>query len=116
MTLSRSPTASPPTPVPTPAPSETTPEPTPSTDGTTQAPVPGSQENGNKPGDGQSNGGTTTKGTDQAETTSPAGSTSVDHQGAALAHTGSTTLPLLGEATLLLITGVSLALTKRAKA
>lgn len=54
--------------------------------------------------------------TTQAETKTPAGSTSVNHQGAALAHTGSTTLPLLGGATLLLIAGSGLALTKRAKA
>lgn len=46
----------------------------------------------------------------------PAGSTSVTHQGAALAHTGALTLPLLGGASLLLIAGASLALTKRTKA
>ena len=102
----------PPTPVPTPAPSETTPEPTPAPNGTTEAPIPGSQDE-NKPGNGQGNGGTTTKGTDQAETKTPAGSTSVTHQGAALAHTGSTTLPLLGGAALLLAVGSGLALTKR---
>lgn len=111
-----------------PTPGETTPAPAPSTPGdatptpdgttpapgvTTETPIPDSHENGNKTGDGQSNGGTTTKGTDQAGTTSPAGSTSVDHQGAALAHTGSTTLPLLGGAALLLAVGSSLALTKR---
>lgn len=130
-----------PAPAPTPNPSETTPAPinptpdettpapapsppgdaTPTPDGTTpapsvttEAPTPGSQEN--KPGDGQGNGGTTAKGTDQAGTTSANGSTPVNHQGAALAHTGSTTLPLLGGATLLLIAGAGLALTKRAKA
>ena len=102
----------PPTPVPTPAPSETTPEPTPAPNGTTEAPIPGSQDE-NKPGNGQGNGGTTTKGTDQAGTKTPAGSTSVTHQGAALAHTGSTTLPLLGGAALLLAVGSGLALTKR---
>ena len=111
-----------------PTPGETTPAPAPSTPGdatptpdettpapgvTTEAPIPGSQENGNKPGDGQGNGGATPKGTDQAGTTSPVGSTSVDHQGAALAHTGSTTLPLLGGAALLLAVGSGLALTKR---
>lgn len=113
-----------------PTPGETTPAPVPSTPGTpgdttptpdgttpapsvtTEAPTPGSQD-GNKPGDGQGNGGTTAKGTDQAGTKTPAGSTSVDHQGAALAHTGSTTLPLLGGATLLLAVGSGLALTKR---
>ena len=105
------------TPAPAPStpgtPGDATTDPTPSTDGTTQAPSPDSQENENKPGDGQGNGGATSKGTDQAETTSPAGSTSVDHQGAALAHTGSVTLPLLGGAALLLAVGSGLALTKR---
>ena len=108
------------TPAPAPStpgtPGDATTDPTPSTDGTTQAPSPDSHENENKPGDGQSNGGATPKGTDQAGTKTPAGSTSVDHQGTALAHTGSTTLPLLGGATLLLIAGAGLALTKRAKA
>ena len=105
------------TPAPAPStPGDATTDPTPSTDKTTQAPSPDSHENGNKPGDGQGNSGTTTKGTDQAGTKTPAGSTSVDHQGAALAHTGSTTLPLLGGATLLLVAGAGLALTKRAKA
>ena len=111
----------------TPAPAPSTPDtpgdaatdPTPAPSGTTKAPSPDSHENGNKPGD--QNG--TTNGTDsgngqgnnQAETKTPAGSTSVNHQGAALAHTGSTTLPLLGGATLLLVAGAGLALTKRAK-
>lgn len=108
------------TPAPAPStpgtPGDATTDPTPSTDGTTQAPSPDSHENGNKPGDGQGNGGATPNGNNQAGTKTPAGSTSVDHQGAALAHTGSTTLPLLGGATLLLIAGASLALTKRAKA
>lgn len=94
----------------TPTPGETTP----STDGTTQAPSPDSHENGNKPGDGQGNGGTTTKGTNQTGTKTPATSTSVDHQEAALAHTGSTTLPLLGGAALLLAVGSGLALKRRA--
>ena len=105
------------TPAPAPStpgtPGDVTTDPTPSTDGTTQAPSPDSHENENKPGDGQSNGGATPKGIDQAGTTSPVGSTSVDHQGAALAHTGSTTLPLLGGAALLLAVGSGLALTKR---
>lgn len=105
------------TPAPAPStPGDATTDPTPSTDGTTQAPSPDSHENENKPGDGQGNGGATPKGTDQAGTKSPAGSTSVDHQGAALAHTGSVTLPLLGGAALLLAVGSGLALTKRAKA
>ena len=113
------------TPAPAPStPGEATTDPTPSTDGTTQAPSPDSHENGNKPGDqnGTDNGSTNgTKngngqGDNQAGTKTPATSTSVDHQGTALAHTGSTTLPLLGGATLLLIAGASLALTKRAKA
>ena len=119
-----------PTPI-NPTPGETTPAPAPSTPGdatptpdgttpapgvTTEAPIPGSQKNGNKPGDEQGNGGTTTKGTDQAGTKSPATSTSVNHQGTALAHTGSTTLPLLGGAALLLAVGSGLALTKRTKA
>lgn len=111
------------TPAPTPStPGNATTDPTPSTDGTTQAPngtteapIPGSQDE-NKPDDGQGNGGTTTKSTDQAGTKTPAGSTSVTHQGAALAHTGALTLPLLGGATLLLAAGTGLALTKRAKA
>lgn len=95
------------TPAPAPStPGDVTTDPTPSTDGTTQAPVPGSQENENKPGDGQDTG--------QAGTKTPAGSTSVDHQGAALAHTGSTTLPLLGGAALLLAVGSGLALKRRA--
>lgn len=111
-----------------PTPGETTPAPAPSTPGTpgdattdptpapsaaTESPSPDSHENGNKTGDGQGNGGTTPKGTDQAGTKSPAGSTSVGHQGATLAHTGSTTLPLLGGAALLLAVGSGLALIKR---
>ena len=102
------------TPAPAPStPGDATTDPTPSTDGTTQAPSPDSHENGNKTGDGQGNGGATPKGTDQAGTKTPAGSTSVDHQWAALAHTGSVTLPLLGGAALLLAVGSGLALTKR---
>lgn len=99
------------TPAPAPStPGDATTDPTPSTDGTTQAPSPDSHENGNKPGD--------QNGTDNGQdahhaSKSPAGSTSVDHQGAALAHTGSTTLPLLGGAALLLAVGSGLALTKR---
>ena len=108
------------TPAPTPStPSEATTDPTPAPSGTTEAPVPGSQENGDKNGKGGSTNGTNSgngQDTNQAETKTPAGSTSVNHQGAALAHTGSTTLPLLGGASLLLIAGASLALTKRAKA
>ena len=53
------------------------------------------------------------QGNNQAGSKAPAGSTSVDHQGAALAHTGSATLPLLGGAALLLTAGLGLALTKR---
>ena len=120
-------------PAPTPNPSETTPAPvvptpgettsapapsipgdaTPTPDGTTpapsvttEAPTPDSHENGNTP-EGQNS-----QGTNHASK-SPAGSTSVDHQGAALAHTGSVTLPLLGGAALLLAVGSGLALTKR---
>lgn len=112
---------------PTPAPStpgDATPTPdgtTPAPGGTTEAPSPDSHENGNKPGEqnGTDNGSTNSnkdgngQGNTQAETTSPAGSTSVGHQGTALAHTGSTTLPLLGGAALLLAVGSGLALTKR---
>ena len=109
-----------------PTPGETTPAPAPSTPGdatptpdgttpapgvTTEAPIPGSQDE-NKTGNGQGD----NVGNNHAGTTSPAESTSVDHQGAALAHTGSTTLPLLGGATLLLVAGAGLALTKRTKA
>lgn len=102
------------TPAPAPStPGEATTDPTPAPSGTTEAPTPDSHENGNTPGDGQGNGGATPKGTDQAGTKTPAGSTTVDHQGAALAHTGSTTLPLLGGAALLLAVGSGLALTKR---
>ena len=112
-----------------PTPGETTPAPAPSTpgdatptpDGTTPAPSPDSHENGNKPEDqnGTDNGSTNGikngngQGSNQAGTKTPAGSTSVDHQGAALAHTGSVTLPLLGGATLLLAVGSGLTLTKR---
>jgi hypothetical protein len=128
-----------PAPTPTPNPSETTPAPvvptpgettpapdpsipgdaTPTPDGTnpapsvtTEAPSPDSHKNGNKTGDGQGD----SDGNNPTGTKTPAESTSVTHQGAALAHTGSTTLPLLGGATLLLAAGTGLALTKRAKA
>lgn len=105
------------TPAPAPStpgtPGDATTDPTPSTNGTTQAPSPDSHENGDKPGDGQSNGGATPNGNNPTGTKTPAGSTSVDHQGAALAHTGSVTLPLLGGAALLLAVGSGLALTKR---
>lgn len=108
------------TPAPAPStPGDATTDPTPAPNGTTEAPTPGSQENGNKPGKGGSTNGTDSgngQGNNQAETKAPAGSTSVNHQGATLAHTGSTTLPLLGGASLLLIAGAGLALTKRAKA
>lgn len=105
----------------TPGDATITPAPAPSTGATTEAPVPGSHENENGDKDGKNG---ATNGTEngnipsapQNGSTSANGSTSVDHQGAALAHTGSTTLPLLGGATLLLIAGASLALTKRAKA
>ena len=117
-----------------PTPGETTPAPAPSTpvdatptpngttpapNGTTEAPIPGSQD-GDKTGKGSTNNGSTHdtengngQDTNHAETKTPAGSTSVDHQGAALAHTGSVTLPLLGGAALLLAVGSGLALTKR---
>lgn len=108
------------TPAPAPStPGDATTDPTPAPNGTTEAPTPGSQENGNKPGKGGSTNGTDSgngQGTNHTGTKAPAGSTSVNHQGAALAHTGSTTLPLLGGASLLLIAGAVLALTKRAKA
>lgn len=115
-----------PTPI-NPTPGETTPAPAPSTPGdatptpdgttpapnrTTEAPTPSSQDE-NKPGNEQGDGGATPKGTNHAETKTPAGSTSVDHKGTALAHTGSVTLPLLGGAALLLAIGSGLALTKR---
>lgn len=112
------------TPAPAPStPGEATTDPTPAPNGTTETPTPGSQENGDKNGKGGST-NSSTNGTDSGNgqgnnptgTKTPAGSTSVDHQGAALAHTGSTTLPLLGGATLLLIAGAGLALTKRTKA
>ena len=113
-----------------PTPGETTPAPAPSTPGTpgdttptpdgttptpgvtTEAPIPGFQDE-NKPGNGQGDGGATPKGTDQAGTKTPAGSTSETHQGATLAHTGSATIPLLGGTALLLAVGSGLALTKR---
>lgn len=112
------------TPAPAPStPGDATTDPTPAPSGTTEAPVPGSQENGNEDGKGGATNGPTNgtdsgngQGTNQTGTKAPAGSTSVNHQGAALAHTGSTTLPLLGGASLLLIAGASLALTKRTKA
>ena len=101
----------------TPGDATVTPAPTPSTGATTEAPTPGSQENGNKPGDQNGTKNGNGQGDNQAGTKASAnGSTSVNHQGAALAHTGSTTLPLLGGATLLLIAGAGLALTKRTKA
>lgn len=104
----------------TPGDATVTPAPAPSTGATTEAPVPGSHENKNGDKDGKSG---ATNGTENGNTpsapqngsTSANGSTSVDHQGTALAHTGSTTLPLLGGASLLLIAGAGLALTKRAK-
>ena len=108
------------TPAPAPStPGDATTDPTPAPSGTTEDPTPDSRENGNKNGKGGSTNGTdsgTGQGNNQAGTKTPAGSTSVNHQGATLAHTGSTTLPLLGGASLLLIAGASLALTKRAKA
>lgn len=105
----------------TPGDATVTPAPAPSTGATTEAPVPGSHENENGDKDGKNG---ATNGTENGNTssapqngsTSANGSTSVNHQGAALAHTGSTTLPLLGGASLLLIAGAGLALTKRAKA
>lgn len=112
------------TPAPAPStPGEATTDPTPAPNGTTEAPTPGSQENEDKDGKGGTTNDSTNgtengngQGNNPTETKTPAGSTSVNHQGAALAHTGSTTLPLLGGATLLLAAGSSLALTKRAKA
>lgn len=103
----------------TPGDATVTPAPAPSTGATTEAPVPGSHENGDKDGKNGATNGTENGNTPSAPqngSKSANGSTSVDHQGAALAHTGSTTLPLLGGATLLLIAGAGLALTKRAKA
>ena len=105
----------------TPGDATVTPAPAPSTGATTEAPVPGSHENENGDKDGK-NGATNgtensnTPSTPQNGSKSANGSTSVNHQGAALAHTGSTTLPLLGGAALLLMAGSALALTKRAKA
>ena len=105
------------TPAPAPStpgtPGDVTTDPNPSTDGTTQAPSPDSHENGNKPGDQNGTKNGNGRGNNPAGTKSSAGSTSVDHQGAALAHTGSVTLPLLGGAALLLAVGSGLALTKR---
>lgn len=105
------------TPAPAPStPGEATTDPTPAPNGTTEAPTPGSQENGDKNGKGGSTHDTENGnglGNNHAGTKTPAGSTSVDHQGAALAHTGSTTLPLLGGTALLLAVGSGLALTKR---
>lgn len=102
----------------TPGDATVTPAPAPSTGATTEAPVPGSQEN--KPGDKDGKNGATNstengngQGTNQTGTKAPADSTSVNHQGATLAHTGSVTLPLLGGAALLLAVGSGLALTKR---
>ena len=111
---------------PAPAPSTTgdatvTPAPAPSTSATTEAPVPDSHENENGDKNGK-NGATNStengngQGTNQTGTKAPADSASVGHQGAALAHTGALTLPLLGGSALLLVAGSALALTKRAKA
>lgn len=105
----------------TPGDATITPAPAPSTGATTEAPVPGSHENesGDKDGKNGATNGTENGNTPSAPqngSKSANGSTSVNHQGAALAHTGSTTLPLMGGATLLLIAGASLALTKRAEA
>lgn len=111
-----------------PTPGETTPAPAPSTPGTpgdattnptpapsatTEAPSPDSHENENKPGDQNGTKNGNGQGDNQAGTKTPAGSTSVDHQGTTLAHTGSVTLPLLSGAALLLVAGSGLALTKR---
>ena len=102
----------------TPGDATVTPAPTPSTGATTEAPVPGSHENENGDKNGK-NGATKStengngQGNNQAGSKAPATSTFVDHQGAALAHTGSVTLPLLGGAALLLAVGSGLALTKR---
>lgn len=112
------------TPAPAPStPGEATTDTTPAPNGTTEAPTPGSHENGVKDGKGGTTNDSTNgtensngQGNNQVGTKAPAGSTSVNHQGAALAHTGSTTLPLLGGATLLLVAGAGLALTKRTKA
>lgn len=102
---------------PAPAPStpddaSVTPAPAPSTDKTTEAPLPGSHEQGNKDSKGGATNGTV-NGNNQVGSKAPAGSTSVNHQEATLAHTGSATLPLLGGAALLLAAGLGLALTKR---
>ena len=105
----------------TPGDASVTPAPAPSTDKTTEAPIPNSHENENGDKNGK-NGATNStengngQGNNQAGSKAPAESTSVDHQGIALAHTGSATLPLLGGAALLLTAGLGLALTKRAKA
>lgn len=110
------------TPAPAPStPGDATTDPTPAPSGTTEAPVPGSHENENGDKNGK-NGATNStengngQSNNQAGSKAPAESTSVDHQGATLAHTGSTTLPLLGGAALLLMAGSALTLTKRAKA
>lgn len=104
------------TPAPAPStPGDATTDPTPTPNGTTEAPTPGSQD-GNKSGDQNGSNNGNGQGTNQTGTKAPAGSTSVAHQGTALAHTGALTLPLLGGATLLLAAGTGLALTKRAKA
>ena len=112
------------TPAPTPStPGEAITDPTHAPNGTTKAPTPDSQGNEGKDGKGVATNSSTNgtengngQGNNQTGTKAPAGSTSVNHQEAALAHTGSTTLPLLGGASLLLIAGAGLALTKRAKA
>lgn len=108
------------TPAPAPStPGEATTDPTPAPSGTTEAPVPGSWDGNKDDKSGATNGSTNGtengngQGTNQTGTKAPAGSTPVDHQGAALAHTGSTTLPLLGGSALLLMAGSALALTKR---
>jgi hypothetical protein len=104
------------TPAPAPStPGEATTDPTPAPNGTTEAPVPGSRDGNKDDKGGATNGSTngTENGNNQAGTKAPAGSTSVTHQEAALAHTGSVTLPLLSGATLLLVAGAGLALTKR---
>lgn len=110
------------TPAPAPStPGEATTDPTPAPNGTTEAPIPGSHENENGDKNGK-NGATNStengngQGTNQTGTKAPADSASVGHQGAALAHTGALTLPLLGGSALLLVAGSALALTKRAKA
>lgn len=108
------------TPVPAPStPGNETTDPTPAPSATTETPTPGSQDE-DKDGKSSTTNSSTHdtengngQGDNQAGTKTPVGSTSVDHQGAALAHTGSVTLPLLGGAALLLAVGSGLALTKR---